>query len=104
MLYTIKATINFRLSDIPSRNGNIVEHQITCRKGKTYSYEVNYFVGTVIDVVSPGVALIQFLQTGENGSFRSHTVDDGAELDCRFVISSDYDILWCDTGNPSATR
>ena len=78
--------------------------KITCRKGKNYSYEVEYFVGTVIDVVPPGVALIQFLQTGENGSFRSHTVDDGAELDCRFVFSSDYDILWCDTGNPSATE
>ena len=104
MLYTIKATINFRPGDTPSSIGNIVEHQMTCRKGKTYSYEVNYFVGTVIDVVSPEVALIQFLQTGENGSFRWHTVEDGAEVDCRFVTSSDFDILWCDTGNHSASQ
>ena len=81
-----------------------MEHQITCRKGKTYSYEVDYFVGTVIDVLSPEVALIQFLQKGENGSFRWHTVDDGPEVDCRFVTSSDFDILWCDTGNSSATQ
>ena len=37
---------------IPSSIGNIVEHQMTCRKGKTYLYEVDYFVGAVIDVVS----------------------------------------------------
>ena len=71
MLYTIKATINFRLGDIPSSIGNIVEHQMTCRKGKTYSYEVDYFVGTVIDdvvidVLYPEVALIQFLQKVDN--------------------------------------
>ena len=76
---------------------------MTCRKGKTYSYEVDYFVGAVIDVVSPEVALIQFLQKGTNGSFRWPTVDDVAKVDWRFVISSDFDILWCDTGNPSAT-
>ena len=69
---------------------------------------MDYFVGTVIDVVvidvvSPEVALILFLQKGENGSFRWHTVDDVPEVDCRFVISSDFDILWCDIGNPSAT-
>ena len=66
MLYTIKATINFRLGDIPSSIGNIVEHQMTCRKGKTYSYEVDYFEGTVIDVLSPEAALVQFLQKGDN--------------------------------------
>ena len=89
---------------IPSSIGNIVEHQMTCRKGKTYLYEVEYFVGAIIDVVSPEVALIQFLHKGTNGSFRWPTVDDVAEVDCRFAISSDFDILWCDTWNPSATR
>ena len=64
----------------------------------------DYFVGTVIDVLSPGVALIRVLQTGENGSCRWHTVVDGAEVDCRFVFSSDFDMLWCDIGNPSATQ
>ena len=73
---------------------------MTCRKGKTYSFEVDYFEGTVIDVLSPEVALILFLQKGENGS----TVVDGAEVDCRFVFPSDFDILWCDIGNPSATQ
>ena len=32
---------------IPSSIGNIVEHQMTCRKGKTYSDEVDYFVRKV---------------------------------------------------------
>ena len=73
---------------IPSSIGNIVEHQMTCRKGKTYLYEVAYVVDAVIDVVSPEVALIQFLHKGTNGSFRWPTVDDVAEVDCRFVISS----------------
>ena len=52
---------------IPSSVGNIVEHQMTGRKGKTYLYEVDYFVRTVIDFLSPEVALIQFLHKGTNG-------------------------------------
>ena len=97
MLYTIKATINFRLGDIPSSIGNIVEHQKTCRKGQTYSYEVDYFEGTVIDdvvidVLYPEVTTIQFLQKGD-GSFRWPRADDVAEVDGRFVISSDFEIV-----------
>ena len=83
LLYTIKATINFRQGDIPSSIGNIVNTKITCRKRKTYSYEVDYFVGTVIGVLSPGVAIIQFLQRGENGSFRWPTVIDFPEVSMR---------------------
>ena len=75
------------------------------QKRKNLFVEVDYFVGVVIDViVFPEVAQIQFLHKGTNGSFRWPTVDDVAEVDCRFVISSDFDILLCDTGNPSATR
>ena len=48
-----------------------MEHQNHMQKRKTYSYEVDYFEGTVIDdvvihVVSPEVALIQFLQKEDN--------------------------------------
>ena len=57
------------------------------------AYEVDYFVGTVIDVLSPGAALIQFLQKGAKGSFRWPTVDDVAEVDCTFVISSDFEVV-----------
>ena len=57
------------------------------------AYEVDYFVGTVIDVLSPGVGLIQFLQKGARGSFRWPTVDDVAEVDCTFVISSDFEVV-----------
>ena len=49
---------------------------MTCRKGKTYSYEVDYFVvGTIIDV--------HFLQKGDNGSFRWPIVDGVPQVDCQ---------------------
>ena len=48
-----------------------MEHQNHMQKRKTYSYEVDYFEGTVIDdvvidVLYPEVALIQFLQKVDN--------------------------------------
>ena len=36
---------------------------------------------------------MQFLQKGANGIFRWPTVDDVAGVDCRFVISLDFEVL-----------
>ena len=104
MFYTIKTTINFRLGDIPSSIGNIVEHQNHMQKRRNLVIRgglvCRHRYWCFISRSSPNSVSAE----RSNGSFRWHTVDDVAQVDCRFVISSDFDILWCDTGRETIQR
>ena len=56
-------------------------------------YENDFFIGTVLEVASSGVATIQFLNRGFQTVYRWPRIDDVADVRSKFVFAADIEVV-----------
>ena len=56
------------------------------------AYELDYFIGQVLDIKSDQLALVQFMSKGYNATYKWPQVEDLDDIDAKFVFAADFDV------------